>query len=425
MSTITQIITTPPEAPSRQYPTTFADKADTFVAYIEGMDTELNALSGQINTVASEINTYATNASNSATTATTKASEASTSATNAANSASTATTAATNAANSYDAFDDRYLGSKTSDPTLDNDGNALITGALYFNSANATMRVWTGSTWVASYLPASAYQETLISGTNIKTINSTSVLGSGNIATGDVVGQASSVDSELALFSGTGGKTIKRASTTGLLKATSGVLSAATVRTDYAEPTTALATGLLKNTTSTGAHTIAVAGTDYQAPIGTISGIVKGNGTNALTAATSGTDYVSPTGSDGIVTRQMLKDCGYTFLDKGNSGTTTQTLDYTAGSHQKITATGNHTISLSNFPPSGNLGELLLELVNGGAYTITLPTVNWIKPDGTTTTTWSTYLAANTGRTALQTSGTDFIFIWSRDGGSTYYGRLV
>lgn len=53
-------------------------------------------------------------------------------------------------------------------------------------------------------------------------------------AGGDVVGPASSVDSEIALFSGTGGKTIKRASTTGILKATSGVIAAAVAGTDYA-----------------------------------------------------------------------------------------------------------------------------------------------------------------------------------------------
>lgn len=54
---------------------------------------------------------------------------------------------------------------------------------------------------------------------------------------GNVVGQASSVDSEIALFSGTGGKTIKRASTTGLLKAASGVIAAASAGTDYVTPT--------------------------------------------------------------------------------------------------------------------------------------------------------------------------------------------
>jgi len=47
---------------------------------------------------------------------------------------------------------------------------------------------------------------------------------------------ASSVDSELALFSGVGGKTIKRATTTGVLKATSGVVAAASANVDYATP---------------------------------------------------------------------------------------------------------------------------------------------------------------------------------------------
>lgn len=53
---------------------------------------------------------------------------------------------------------------------------------------------------------------------------------------GDVTGPASSVDSEIALFSGTTGKTIKRASATGILKGASGVLSAASEGTDYYAP---------------------------------------------------------------------------------------------------------------------------------------------------------------------------------------------
>jgi hypothetical protein len=48
-------------------------------------------------------------------------------------------------------------------------------------------------------------------------------------------GLSTSVDSEIVLFSGTGGLTGKRASTTGILKGTSGVLSAATAGTDYVD----------------------------------------------------------------------------------------------------------------------------------------------------------------------------------------------
>ena len=79
----------------------------------------------------------------------TKAGEASASATN-------ASASATAAAASYDSFDDRYLGAKASDPTLDNDGNALITGAIYWNSSSSVMKVWSGSAWV-SYNPAISY----------------------------------------------------------------------------------------------------------------------------------------------------------------------------------------------------------------------------------------------------------------------------
>jgi hypothetical protein len=54
----------------------------------------------------------------------------------------------------FDSFDDRYLGSKTSDPSVDNDGNALSAGALYFNSSSGIMKVYTGSAWVAAYVSA-------------------------------------------------------------------------------------------------------------------------------------------------------------------------------------------------------------------------------------------------------------------------------
>ena len=46
-----------------------------------------------------------------------------------------------------DNFDDRYLGVKASDPTLDNDGDALVEGALYWNSTSDLMKVWDGAAW--------------------------------------------------------------------------------------------------------------------------------------------------------------------------------------------------------------------------------------------------------------------------------------
>lgn len=48
-----------------------------------------------------------------------------------------------------DEFTDIYLGSLAADPTLDNDGDALIEGALYFNSVSNVLKYYTGSTWLS------------------------------------------------------------------------------------------------------------------------------------------------------------------------------------------------------------------------------------------------------------------------------------
>jgi hypothetical protein len=98
-------------------------------------------------TSASAAATSATSAATSATSSATSASAAATSATSAAASATAAATSATSAATSYDQFDDRYLGNKSSDPTLDNDGGALLTGALYFNDVIDAMKVYNGASW--------------------------------------------------------------------------------------------------------------------------------------------------------------------------------------------------------------------------------------------------------------------------------------
>jgi hypothetical protein len=146
---------------------------------------ETNAATSETNAATSETNaansatsasTSATNASNSASAASDSETNAATSATNASNSASAASTSATNAASSatsaasaqtaaesardatlaaYDSFDDRYLGAKASDPSVDNDGDALVGGALYFNTTDGEMKLYTGSAWVAAYVSAS------------------------------------------------------------------------------------------------------------------------------------------------------------------------------------------------------------------------------------------------------------------------------
>jgi len=108
----------------------------------------------------------ATASANSATASANSATTSGNSATASANSATAAATSATEAAASADAFDDIYLGSKSSDPSTDNDGDALAAGMLYFNTTNDILRVYSGSAW----------QDAAISSTGVVTLTGTQTL---------------------------------------------------------------------------------------------------------------------------------------------------------------------------------------------------------------------------------------------------------
>lgn len=135
---------------------------------------------------ASTASTQATNASNYATAASTSASNASTSASAAAADAASAASALAQTLAAYDNFDDRYLGAKSSDPSLDNDGNALIAGALYFNTVLPGMKVYTGSAWVIAYVSGGGF---LASSNNLSELTATAGTAQTNLG-GTTVGKA-------------------------------------------------------------------------------------------------------------------------------------------------------------------------------------------------------------------------------------------
>ena len=159
--------------------TAAATSATSAAASATAAATSATSAAASATTAANSVATiagYATSSANSATAAATSATSAAASATAAATSASSAATSATDAATTYDNFDDRYLGSKSTAPTVDNDGNTLLVGAIYWNSTLNNMYVWSGSAWVqiattSTYTAPTLGSTTITSGSTVSNVN--------------------------------------------------------------------------------------------------------------------------------------------------------------------------------------------------------------------------------------------------------------
>ena len=99
-------------------------------------------------------------------------------------------------------------------------------------------------------------------------------------------------------------------------------------------------------------------------------------------------------------------------------------MDLATGNSFTKTITATTTLTFSNIPASGQLIVWKLSLTNAGASAVTFPTINWVLPNGTYSTSIATYLAANAPRTALKTSGVDTFIFYTENGGTTVYGKL-
>ena len=232
-----------------------------------------------------------------------------------------------------------------------------VAGQIYYDTATSRFNVFNGTTWDA--------------------------MGTGT-SSGDVSSNtATSVDSEVALFSGTGGKTIKRATGSGMAKLTSGVLGTGTSGTDYAPGTSALGTGILKSTTTTGALSIAVAAdfptlnqdTTGSAASLTTSRNIYGNGFNGtadvtavITAQYGGTGngftaFSGPATSTKTFTlpnasSTILTDNASVTVGQGGTGRNTSTTAY------GLIAAGTTATGAQQTIAPGTSGHIL---VSGGA----------------------------------------------------------
>lgn len=340
---------------------------------------QVTAVAANVFDNASNAMAQALKASDQAAEATVQAGIATSKAGQAESHAAAASIAAANAISAFDQFDDRYLGSRLSDPVLDNDGNALLGGALYWNATVGQMRVYTGSSWDAAYLPAGDY----LTPTDIKTVNNVSLLGSGNVVVGDVAGPASASNGGLAVYSGTSGKSIGTVNLTGLVKLAAGVPG------------------------------VAAAGSDYLAPPSG-SALLKANAGGALANAVAGTDYVSPGGAETLTNKTLSNPDITTGLKlAGSAGTSGQALVSQGpgaapawvslgASLAKVIRTGNTQLTAAN---NGNLID-----ITSGTFTQTFAAA------ATLGAGWWCYIRnSGSGAITLDPSGSELI-----DGLSSY-----
>lgn len=252
--------------------------------------------------------------------ATTSASAAATSATAASSSASTASAASDAALAALDSFDDRYLGQKASDPTLDNDGDPLVAGALYFNTSDDIMKVFDGSLWVAAYasLSGAMFGANNLSDVADVTASRTN-LGLGSAATTDSTDYATATQGSLADSS--------------VQPAALGT-AAYTASTDYATA----AQGTLADSAVQPSDNVSTLTNDagYTANVGTITGVTAGGG-------------ITGGGTSGSVTIDHADTSAQASVS--NSGTTV-IQDITLDTYGHITALGSTTLSI----PADGLG---------------------------------------------------------------------
>ena len=313
--------------------------------------------------------------------AATSAANAATSETNAASSAAAALASELAAAGYLDNFDDTYLGAKSSAPTLDNDGNALTDGALYFDTVLNRMYVYDlgTTTWLATSLTTAEATAATTVADNIADVSAVAAIDSD-------VSLVAAVDSDVTTVAGisTDVSTVSgiSADVTTVSGISGDVTSVAADATDIGTVATSIGNVNTVGTNIANVNTVAGINTEITAVAADAAdiGAVGAIASDVTTVSGIASNVTTVAGISGNVTTVATNDANVTSV-AGNAANintvagNSSNINTVAGNNANVTAVGSNITNVNtvaaNIDPVNLFGEQYLGVQSSAPTTTT------------------------------------------------------